>query len=1087
MSRFPNGNFASLSTADAGIQAMCSFVMEDGTMAGVIVGGNFTSLGEVESQGIALFDPNTTAITPLTGLSGQVSALLCDQDTNTVYVGGSFRGANSTNAIAWVGTAGWTNLPFAGFNGPVTSISKASDGNIIFGGTFTGLGNVSSPNDPDQQIINIATANVSAVGSTSTSGFSDPNNIICQTSGTDGSGTTWLLEDNTAGSWAAAFGYNFSPTKLRLYNTHQDGRGTQTWRYNATPNHGIMNFTYIDPATGANRSCTAECPLSSNSSIEYQDFHFVNVIDMNGFSIDISTWYGSGGGLNGIALFENDINAYAISSFNEPSCASIDIASNATFTGPWTVTPSLQSSSEYLTTTYSAGSVDTSNVVTFMPDIKQSGNYSVNIYTPGCIADDTCSSRGQVNITGVMSSDGGASDFEVDLFQTNYYDKYDQIYFGYIEAASDSFRPKVYLSAASGQSSNLTVVAQRVGFSLISSSGGLNGLYEYNPNEATVSNDFSNSTFDEAGTKLETGAGVHAMATSGTTTFIGGNFSNTDFNYIIAVDSNGAEALTGGGLNSEVHSMYINDTTLYVGGNFTGTNDASTTGLNNIATYDVSTKTWSALGAGVNGRVCYIVPLSLNITANTPETVITLTGNFNTINAFGSNASIPADGFAVWVPSRNNWIQNLGVQTMLITGQLTAAADIPSGGTLFGGSLSSQTVSANGVVSLQSGLAPFPVNIQASTQSTSTSSKRATVNVTGQDVSGVTTGLFYQTGGSNVTVLAGHFTAKATNGSEISNLLFIDGSNSDSVTGLGGELDSDSTFLAVAIQGNTLYAGGTLSGTANGADVGGLISYNMKTSDFTTQPPALNGGTSTVEAIATRPDTGDVYVGGDFIRAGSLNCPAVCYFTTSTSQWNRPGGSLGGTATVLVWTSKSTLVAGGDLTIDGVKISLASYDAKKQIWSDFDGADVIPGPITALTAGSSDSSQLWVAGTATNGSAYLMKYDGGSWNSVGDTLGSQTTIRGLQMFTTTKSHSSTNLVSSSQSLMVLGSINVPGFGNASAVTFNGTTFQPYALTSNSASSAGSLASVFSQEQNFFTSPGMCLSYSSYLSTALTVQ
>lgn len=83
----PNGAFASLAAADASIQTMCPFVMKDGTLAGVVVGGNFTSLGGMEAQGVAMFDPNSTKITPLPGLSGQVSALLCDHDTNTVYVG----------------------------------------------------------------------------------------------------------------------------------------------------------------------------------------------------------------------------------------------------------------------------------------------------------------------------------------------------------------------------------------------------------------------------------------------------------------------------------------------------------------------------------------------------------------------------------------------------------------------------------------------------------------------------------------------------------------------------------------------------------------------------------------------------------------------------------------------------------------------------------------------------------------------------------------------------------------------------------------------------------------------------------------
>lgn len=46
--------------------------------------------------------------------------------TNPVYLGGDFKGANSTNAIVWVGTSGWANIPLAGFNEPVNAISKAT-------------------------------------------------------------------------------------------------------------------------------------------------------------------------------------------------------------------------------------------------------------------------------------------------------------------------------------------------------------------------------------------------------------------------------------------------------------------------------------------------------------------------------------------------------------------------------------------------------------------------------------------------------------------------------------------------------------------------------------------------------------------------------------------------------------------------------------------------------------------------------------------------------------------------------------------------------------------------------------------------
>lgn len=301
----PNDALATLASSDADILTMCSFTRKDGSFYGVFVGGNFTSLRGTESQGVALFDPNSNKLTPMKGLSGQVLALLCDQDTDTVYVGGYFDASNSSNAIAWVGDSGWTNLPFAGFNGPVNSIIKKDDGHIVFGGSFEGLGNTTVAGEKDQQVINLSSAEISGGSTTATEGFNDPNNIVCKTSGQDGSGKTWLLSDNQPGYWRAEMNVWYEPTKLRLWNTHQDGRGTKTFRFTALPDNGIMNLTYSDPETGEKAACDALCSLSDNPDEEYQDFHFVNRVGMNGFQLDISDWYGDGGGLSGIQLLQD--------------------------------------------------------------------------------------------------------------------------------------------------------------------------------------------------------------------------------------------------------------------------------------------------------------------------------------------------------------------------------------------------------------------------------------------------------------------------------------------------------------------------------------------------------------------------------------------------------------------------------------------------------------------------------------------------------------------------------------------------------------------------------------------------------------
>lgn len=1083
LTRLPNGAFANVLTTDASIMSMCSFVLGNGTDAGVVLGGNFTSLGGQPATALALFNPNTSQITPLSGLSGQVNAVYCDQEHNSIFVGGNFIGPNSTNAIRWDGTSGFAALPFAGFNGPVASITKAANGNIIFGGSFSGLGNASTPTRQDEQIINIASANVTATGSSSIAGFSDPTNIVCKTNGTDGAGDTWLLQDNTPGSWQANFEFGFQPSKLRLWNTHQDGRGTQTFRFTALPLSGIMNFTYIDPATGANASCTSECPLSQSTDVEFQDFHFVNSVGMNSFRVDISAWYGAGGGLDGIELFENDIFTYAINDFNEPTCAvSASEVSTASRTGPWTVSPSFQSSSEYLTAELTSPISSSSASVVFSPDVGQSGNYTVDMYTPGCMQDGSCATRGRVNIT--VSMVAGQEPTTVELFQTNNFDKYDQIYFGSVDSPTGSFRPTVTLTPLDGQNlDTMTIVAQRVGFTLLSSSGGLNGLFEYDPTSSTVNaSDFSASTFDTLGATFSVASVVNTLATGGDVTYIAGNFTSTTANNIVSVNSKALSVNTlSDSLNGGVSSMVLNSTNLFVGGTFTSTQSGAVADLNRVAVYDTAKSVWAPLGAGVDGPVIKVVAMTMNITSKTPEVVIAFTGGFRTLFAYGSNPAVTVDGFAVWVPSQNSWLQNVKARVESVDGVLLSSLlNVPGAGALYGGSLSFAQLGANGAATLSStGIGSFGVDILPSpTTTTATTAPVSAVHkrdtLAGSLVTGVLTGVFDTSNGRNKTILGGHFTANSSSGSLIQNLLIIDNKNSGVTTGLGSSISDNSTFVAMAVSGDTLFAGGNVSGDINGISVNGLVTYNIATNNFNTQPPSLAGGNDSVTAIQVRPDTSDVYVGGSFASAGSLGCPGVCYFSTTAGQWNRPGTNLGvSTVNAMVWTSKSTLVAGGSLVVNNtISTVLAKYDATNNVWDTFPGADSIPGPVDLLALGSSDGSEVWVAGTADNGSLFLMKYNGKTWTDAfgasGTTLSPGTNLRSLQVFSVTSKHDSNALLDNSQVLMLTGSILIPGFGTASAAVFDGKKFEPYALTSSSNNNAGSIASIFVERSDFFT-------------------
>lgn len=1080
LQQYPNGAFATLSSADGSIRGLCPFVEKNGTLAGVVVGGNFTSLGGVEAQGIALWNPDSGAITPLPGLSGQVASVYCDSDSSTVYVGGSFTGANSSNAIAF--QSNWTNLPFAGFNGPVTSITKAPNGNIVFAGQFEGLGNATSPKQKDMQVIPVTSANITAQPSSGLPGFTDPKNIICKTGAQDGSGNTWLLADNVPGFWQATFQFGFVPTKLRLYNTKEQGRGTKTWRFTALPIDGILRFTYIDP-TGKNRTCDSQCPLPQNNET-YQDFHFVNPIGMNEFRIDISAWYGSGGGLAGIELFQDDIYAYAINDFNEPKCDGVSPGfATATSTGPWRVTPSGNSASEYLSATLLGTNIAPSSAqVVYQPNIRQSGNYSVQVFTPGCMQDNTCTNRGQVNITGVMgngsNTQSAAQPYSTQLFQTNNFDKYDQIYVGYVDMTSDSFKPSVTLAPSAGQDGPLTVVAQRVRFELLTSTGGLNGLFEFNPNQPTIDDDFSKSAIDKAGTDLSSNAVINAVATQGQSLFVGGNFTNDNFDNIFSVGTGNPASLPGGGLNGQVTVLYQNDTLVYVGGQFQNTRDKTVGGLSGVAVYDTGAKAWRALGSGVKGSVTNIVPFSLNNTGSKPEPVLAISGFFDQVLAVGSNPSFPADGIALWDPARENWVNNLDINSIAIAGALSAQTQVPGSQPLYAGSISSASNAVRDAIGLTSSnggaLQQLPINISGTQASSSPRTKRgltkrATANSTG--MSGATTGLIYEQNGFNITAIGGSFTAKASNGSQINNLLILNGT-SNSVSGFSTDIDESSTFLALGAAGNILYAGGTITGEVNGDNVTGLVLYDLNTAEFsTTQPPELQGTSVSVNAIAPQPSSADVFIGGSFTSGGSFNCPSLCIWDSARSQWNNPGTGIDGTVQSLTWADNNRLLVGGNLTVNGTSRPLTLYNAQGNFFSAVPGTTGLPGPVTASCAAASDGNSFWVAGTSSNGSSYIEKFDGKNWTPIA-ALGKGSVVRAIQVFMLTDDHDDTPLLGKNHALLVLGELVIPNFGNASAALFNGTTYNPFLLANAAGGGSGSLSSVFVQNSNnFFKSSG----------------
>ncbi|KAF2277435.1 uncharacterized protein EI97DRAFT_441487 [Westerdykella ornata] len=1097
LSRYPNGVFAPIKDTDADVKAMCPY-WRNGDYRGVIFGGNFTSVGGLHTPGgIALLNTNDGAVTPLEGLNGSVNALYCDRDVNNgrVYVGGSFTGGNSTNAIIWEDQ--WVDLSFSGFNGPIHSIVKAPNTNIIFGGEFNGLGgNATAPKKNDSQVLPIGSASLTAQTSSGRPGLTDPQSIVCKDDpNTEGPGATWLLADNSPGFWRADFGFGFTPTLLRLHNTKFEGRGTKTWRFTALPDGGIMNFSYVDPE-GQKRFCDARCPLPQGDT-SAKDFQFVNNVGMNSFRIDISNWYGAGGGLNGIQLFQDDIYTFAINNFNEPRCGGSNTGASSTPTGPWANTPSHNSNSQYLTAVLQGDNINPNDAsVVFSPDIKQSGNYTLKVYTPGCVGDGTCSTRGRVNITRSLNRASQDLPTSTELFQTNEFDKYDEIYSGYIDA-TDGFRPTVTLRPSAGQRGPLTIVAQRIRFELKNATaGGLNGIFEFDPTKREIDTDFGASVINSAGAGLRPNeqAIVSSLAAEGNRLYVGGNFSAEGISNVFVIEKDATELtpLAGGGLNGQVLTIFTNGSNVYVGGNFTNTRDNGARGLNGVALY--SNNQWQPLGAGVNGIVMYIVPFALNMTGSTPEPVLGVSGFFDRVNGFDNNAAFEAKNFAVWVPSRRNWLHNLNLRTISIQGKMTAFTNVPAADPVYAGSVSSYDIGASGAVALRDGkpltLSSFPAVIREQQQQGSLR-KRALAE--GQDLTttGVMTATFYKENNMNKTILAGHFASTGTGGENITNLLIIDGKDSDRVTGLGEGVDANSTFAALAVLDNILYAGGAVTGRINNNRAAGLIAYDLAANRLAaTQPPALQGENVTVNVILAKPKSKDVFVGGKFQSAGALSCEALCVWNTERSQWISPGGDLSGVVSSLIWVSDTKLLIAGNITSgNNATTKIISYDSSNNKFEEFVGARDLPGPVTALSPANRDASQVWASGRNSDGSAYLQRYNGEKWLPVNGMFQPGTNVRSIQVLQLSEDgqHGQSDLIDRRQDLLILGQINVTDFGSASGVLFNGTTMIPFLLSTTSDNKPGSLSQVFVENpQSFFESSGKRLALGFIVLIALAI-
>ncbi|KZV61437.1 hypothetical protein PENSPDRAFT_658902 [Peniophora sp. CONT] len=776
LARDNSGALTKLGSTQAGGSILATCVLADT----VYVAGSFSSINGTTATNVASYSSGSFSALASGGPDGPVHALYCDSTNNKVWAGGKFSSPSSAVAVYDTKAKSWSAPPFGGLTGAaaeVLSIStNSSSDSLFFAGSFlanfvgngTAINGTNNPNVPfssgaspfSSSLVPIPLQNASIQGepSSSDADFSNVENILCP-AGADGAGNTWLgANGNTAVITARAF-ESLSASGVRLGNTFAEGRSTTAFSVTTIPDNAVRTLTYLDPATQQNKTCTDACPLSTDSSVLYQDFVFADgQLSITGVQIKLSEWTGAGPGLHIFQLLSSGAFASAVASQNGASCFA-PAASTTTHTGTWT---------EVQANTNIAGTVVTALVadvpvgtaanqaptVTWRPYVSASGEYQINLLVPGCTEFQNCAARTSVSVS--VFAIAGSDPTVTTIDESNTDDKVFNIYSGPVVPTSDDFTVAVTLGLASnptgnGDNGKYQLVADRVqlvltnanvtgssgnGTGSASGTRGSFGFFEWplssssNVNaEGTLPNN-TETAADALGVALFTALGGNSSLSSSTTDvvsavahhssgaiIVGGDFSLTSpATTHIALFKNGAlSALSNSGLNGNVSSLALTGDTLFVGGAFSDTKDGSTSGkLAGVAKYDVASNTWSDLAGGL-GSGAFVSSLLID-----SDGALLVAGTFS-----GQGT----DGLAKWNVSSGAWVGTGG----FINGALSLVANGTSSTQLVAGSVSqSLQFGASGFATIKNGaggapsITPLGATLDAATSSSSTASANGT-------------------------------------------------------------------------------------------------------------------------------------------------------------------------------------------------------------------------------------------------------------------------------------------------------------------------------------------------------------------------
>ncbi|KAK7035276.1 hypothetical protein VNI00_012043 [Paramarasmius palmivorus] len=1161
-SRSSDGSLAFLTSTNTGgrISAGCA-------LNGVFyLAGSFSSVGSIPASNIASYQPSSSQFSALGSNSpnGQIDAIYCDSKDNKVWVGGKFTTPGSSVAVWDVKAGSWSQPPFVGVTGAQSHVyaitSNTSQTSLFFAGSFVasfqGNGTLNGTNNPNvpfsagatpfsSSLVPVPLQNAQVDGSPSTSDpqFSNINNILCP-SGEDGPGNSWFAADaNTAVVTIRKFSF-ISASGVRLGNTFQPNHGTTGFSVTTIPDNNVQTLKYLDPVTNQNVTCSDPCPLSTDSSILYQDFLFPSDLSITGVQIKLSQWTGSSPGLHIAQILSSGAFASAVPDDNGESCFAPN-PSNTSRTGDWVAQQSntdipgtIQS---ILVSEVDVGTSPSSGPsFTWMPYVSASGQYQISMVIPGCAND--CGARTSISVSVFPGRDLPPTITSVD--QANPDNTVVPIYTGPVIPSSSDFTTTVVMRLddnpkGSGQNGKYEIVADRIQLTLLSadtsssgdSNGGTTGVNSRNAFgffEWPLSSSGSDATktlpnntltfYDSAGLGLFNALGGSSNVDSGNAVvtsvvhhpngavFLGGNLSlssgpASSARNIVAFVNGALEALGDNGLDGPVAALLLDGDNLYVGGSFQDTAAASTNGLvKNIGSYNVQTKRWSALGAGLNGPVT-----GLDISNGKLQVI----GNFTSILTSASdNSGIDAPGIAVWDTSASIWANSGG----FVVGSMTMVANGTDSTQYIAGSVSAfQKFGSDGIVMVSNGdngpkVTPLsaPLGGVAGVSTSASARKRSYIARTSwmshvkfprvfakrqsssslaslpaplpAPAPAVLAGAFWTNSSSSreVAIIGGNFSflpSGSAFGSQRSQSLAIYDQDEATLKALPGN-QINGTVRTLFVENNFLYVGGEFS--ISDVNANGFAVYNLQSQQWETSGiqslQTSDGSIVSVRSISSstaKPNT--IIVAGHFAQAGSFRCQAICALDTSSRQWNSLGNGIQGEVSTVLYAgnNQDILIAAGSIGLDGGAVAnVAQMSFSNSSWAAVGPASDLPGPVTALEINNGNTSSIFAAGKSSDGASFLSHYNGANWTTLASSFQPNTVVSQLAMVPLQDTHPGNALIEADRMLMISGSLDDSTFGNASSALFDGESFVPYIVSSTATGTAGFVASMFHSFKTF---------------------